>query len=86
MALYKCDCNKEKKEIGKATIVFRDNKWVTKEAQCSCKKYMTAEPEDGFPQLKRTEASLSKKAKGDRLWDSAKEKLVGERGINEPYK
>ena len=38
-----------------------------------------------MPSLKRTEASLSKKKKGDMMWDSAKEKLLGERGINEPF-
>ena len=39
-----------------------------------------------MPTIKRTESSLSKKNKGDYLWDSAKEKLVGERGVNEDYK
>ena len=38
---------------------------------------------DGFPSLIRTEETLSKK--GDKLWDGAKEKLIGERGINEPF-
>jgi hypothetical protein len=38
---------------------------------------------DGMPNLKRTEPSLSKK--GDKLWAGAKEKLIGERGINEDY-
>ena len=33
MTLYKCDCGKEEKEVGKATIVLRDKKWVCKEAQ-----------------------------------------------------
>ena len=45
--------------------------------------------EEGFKGdviIKRTEASLSKKKKGDYMWDSAKEKLCGERGINEPFK
>jgi hypothetical protein len=36
-----------------------------------------------MPSLKRTEPSLSKK--GDKLWEGAKEKLIGERGINEPF-
>ena len=53
---------------------------------CECGKYMDSEPEEGMPQIKRTEASLSKKKKGDYMWDSAKEKLCGERGINEPFK
>jgi hypothetical protein len=86
MAIYRCDCNKQEKEIAKATIVLRDNKWVTKEAMCECGKYMTAEPVDGFPQLKRTEASLSRNKKREKLWSEAKETLTGERGINDDYK
>ena len=86
MTIYKCECGKEEKEIGKATIVLRDRKWVCKEAECSCGKYMDSKPEDGMPQLKRTEASLSKKKRHDKLWDGAKEKLIGERGINESFK
>ena len=38
-----------------------------------------------MPQLKITEASLSKKKRHDKLWDGAKEKLIGERGINESF-
>ena len=83
MTLYSCECGKEEKEVGKATIVLRDGKWVTKEAQCSCGKYMDSKPTEGMPSLKRTEPSLSKK--GDKLWSSAKEKLIGERGINEDF-
>ena len=45
MTTYKCECGKEEKEIGKATIVLRDRKWVCKEAVCSCGKYMDSEPE-----------------------------------------
>jgi hypothetical protein len=85
MALYKCECKKQEKEIGRATIVLRDGKWVAKEALCECGKYMDSEPVDGFPQLKRTEESLSKKKRGDKLWDEAKEALVGERGVNESF-
>ena len=85
MALYRCPCGIQEKEIGRATIVLRDGKWVAKEALCECGKYMDSEPEDGFPQLKRTEASLSKKQRGDKLWDEAKETLVGERGINDTF-
>ena len=84
MAIYKCECGKEEKQIAKATIVLRDNKWVAKEALCSCGKYMDSEAEEGMPTLIRTEPTLSKKH--DKLWDSAKEKLVCERGINEPFK
>jgi len=70
-------------EIGKATIVLRDKKWVTKEAQCECGKYMDSKPTEGIPTLKRTEPSLSKQR--DNLWKEAKETLTGTRGINEDY-
>ena len=84
MTLYKCLCGKQEKEVSKAKIIYRDNKWVT-DVVCDCSKYMEAEPEEGMPTLIRTEASLSKKKRHDKLWDSAKEKLVGERGVNEPF-
>ena len=84
MTTYKCKCGKEK-ELSKATIVLRDKKWVAKEAKCKCGKFMDSEPEEGMPSLKRTEESLSKKKRGDKLWDGAKEKLIGERGINEDF-
>jgi hypothetical protein len=81
MTLYKCKCGKQK-ELGKVTLVYKD-KWVTKEALCECGKYMNSKPEEGMPELIRTEPTLSKKR--DMMWDSAKEKLCGERGINEPF-
>tara|TARA_R100000231_G_scaffold78994_1_gene61011 strand:+ start:498 stop:737 length:240 start_codon:yes stop_codon:yes gene_type:complete len=74
MTLYKCECCKETKEVGKATIVHREGKWVCKEAICSCGKYMDSEPVDGMPTLRRTEQSLSKNK--DRLWKDTKEKLL----------
>ena len=83
MTLYKCECGKEEKEISKATIVLREGKWVAKEALCSCGKYMDSEPTEGMPKLIRTEPTLTKKR--DKLWAGAKEKLTGERGINEPF-
>jgi hypothetical protein len=83
MTLYSCECGKEEKEVGKATIVLRDKKWVCKEAQCSCGKYMDSEPTEGIPTLQRTEPSLTKRR--DKLWEGAKEKLVGSRGINESF-
>ena len=73
MTLYTCECGKEEKEVGKATIVLRDKKWVCKEAQCSCGKYMDSKPTDGMPSLKRTEPSLSMKR--DKLWEGATEKI-----------
>ena len=81
MTKYVCKCGKEK-DLGKVTIVLKD-KWVAKEALCECGKYMDSEPEEGIPTLRRTEPSLSKNR--DKLWAGAKEKLIGERGINEPF-
>ena len=82
MTKYKCKCGKTK-ELSKATIVHVDGDWETKEALCKCGQYMQSDPLEGMPSLKRTEESLSKK--GDKLWDRAKEKLIGERGINEDF-
>ena len=84
MALYKCKCGQEK-ELARATIVLRKKKWVAKEALCDCGEYMDSEPTEGMPSIKRTEESLSKKKRGDKLWAGAKEKLIGERGINEDF-
>ena len=73
MTLYSCECGNTM-EIGKATIVLRDGKWVTKEALCNeCGKYMDSKPTDGMPSLKRTEPSLSMKR--DKLWEGATEKI-----------
>ena len=74
MTVYKCECCKETKEVGKATIVHREGKWVCKEAICSCGKYMDSEPVEGMPTLRRTEPSLSKNR--DKLWKDTKEKLL----------
>ena len=73
MTLYSCECGKEEKEVGRATIVLRDKKWVCKEAQCSCGKYMDSKPTEGMPSLKRTEPTLSMKR--DKLWEGATEKI-----------
>jgi len=82
MTLYYCECGLTK-EIAKATIVLRNGKWVTKEALCDCGLYMKSKPKEGMPTLKRTEPSLSKRR--DKLWQGAKERLVGERGVNETF-
>ena len=82
MTKYSCECGNTM-EIGKATIVYRDGEWVTKEALCECGKYMDSKPTDGMPNLKRTEPSLSKQK--DKLWAGAKEKRIGQRGTKEDY-
>jgi hypothetical protein len=86
MALYKCKCGEHEKEIRKQIIVLREGEWVTKGSECPCGLYMKTEPVEGFPQLKRTEESLSKKKLSKRRWDSVKDKgIFGERGINEDF-
>jgi len=85
--MLKYICNKcgETKDLMKATLEVVEGKVRTKEAKCKCGEYMQEVEKDfdGFPSLIRTEETLSKK--GDKLWDGAKEKLLGERGINEPF-
>ena len=86
--MLKYICNKcgETKDLMKATLEVVKGKVRTKEAKCKCGEYMQEQEKDfdGFPSLIRTEETLSKK--GDKLWDSAKEKLIGERGINDDFK
>ena len=84
MTEYNCKCGKSR-QLDVQTIVYIDGEWETKEALCECGLYMDSKPTEGIPSLKRTEASLSKKKRGDKLWDGAKEKLLGERGINEDF-
>ena len=72
MTLYFCECGNTM-EIGKATIVYRDGKWVAKEALCECGKYMDSKPTEGMPSLKRTEPTLSMKR--DKLWEGATENI-----------
>ena len=85
MLKYQCNNCGETKDLMRATLEVIDGKIRTKQAKCKCGEYMQEIEKDfdGFPCLIRTEPTLSKK--GDKLWDSAKEKLLGERGINEPF-
>ena len=82
MTIYKCECGKTK-EIGSATMKYIEKKWRVMQAICDCGLWMDSEPEEGMPSLRSTEPTLSKK--GDMLWDRAKERLCGERGVNEPF-
>lgn len=84
MTLYRCLICKQEKEVARAKIIYKDNKWVA-DVKCECGLYMDSKPTEGMPQIKRTEKSLSRKKRGDLLWESAKEKLCGERGINEDF-
>ena len=83
MIKYICNTCNETKELQKATIKVIDGKVRTQEAYCEkCKEWMQEIEKDfdGFPSLIRTEETLTRK--GDKLWEGAKEKLLGERGIN----
>jgi hypothetical protein len=86
MIKFVCKCGEETKELQKATIKVIEGKVRTIEAVCSCEKYMQEFEKDfnGFPNLIRTEKTLSKR--GDKMWDSVKEKLIGERRLDEPFK
>jgi hypothetical protein len=77
MTLYRCECGKQEEEVCKAKIIFKDNTWVA-DVVCECNKPMTSEPTEGMPTLIRTEASLSKNKRDDKLWSKAKERLSGE--------
>tara|TARA_R100000353_G_C6364991_1_gene157309 strand:- start:24 stop:287 length:264 start_codon:yes stop_codon:yes gene_type:complete len=86
--MIKFICNKcnDTLELARATIKVIDGKVRTEQAYCQkCSEWMQEIEKDfdGFPSLIRTEPTLSKK--GDRLWDGAKEKLLGERGINQSF-
>ena len=86
--MIKFICNKcnDTLELAKATIKNIDGKWRTEQAYCKkCDEWMQELEKDfnGFPNLIRTEPTLTKR--GDKLWSSAKEKLLGERGVNESF-
>ena len=85
MMIYQCNKCYEQKILNKATLEIVDGKIRTREAKCKCGNYMQELKKDfdGFPCLIRTEPSLSKNR--DKLWKGAKEKLIGERGMNEPF-
>tara|TARA_R110001632_G_scaffold48922_2_gene123069 strand:- start:1483 stop:1743 length:261 start_codon:yes stop_codon:yes gene_type:complete len=83
MTKFKCKCG-EVKDLSSWKIIHNGTDWVVGDAECKCGLYMDqvfTKEHEGIPELIRTENSLSKK--GDKMWKQAKEKLVGNRGINE---
>ena len=86
MLKFQCNNCGKTKDLMKATIKVIDGKVRTVEALCDCGEYMqeVAKEFNGFPSLIRTEPTLSKNR--DKLWKGAKEKLIGDRGINEDFK
>ena len=86
MINFVCNTCNDTKSLQKAIIKVIDGKVRTQEAYCEkCNDWMQEVDKDfdGFPSLIRTEPSLSKRR--DNLWKGAKEKLVGERGINDDF-
>ena len=86
MIKFICNTCGDTKELQRAIIKVIDGKVRTQEAYCEkCNEWLQEIEKDfdGFPSLIRTDEALSNK--GDKLWDGAKEKLIGERGINEDY-
>jgi len=85
MLKYICNKCNETKELTKATLKVIEGKVRTIEAICKCGEYMQELEKDfdGFPSLIRSEETLTKK--GDKLWERTKEKLIGERGVNEDF-
>lgn len=62
MITYTCNKCGAKKNLMKATIAVIEGKVRTKQAKCECGEWMQEEEKDfgGFPNLIRTEPSLSK--------------------------
>ena len=88
MIKYICNKCNDTLELAKATIKVIDGKVRTEQAYCQkCDEWLQEIEKDfnGFPSLIRTEPSLNKKKRHDKLWAGAKEKLLGERGVNESF-
>jgi len=76
MLKYQCNTCSKTRDLSKATLEVVDGKVVTREALCECGEYMKEIEKgfQGFPNLIRTEPSLSKKK--DRMWKDTKEKFL----------
>ena len=86
MLKYQCNKCEIQKEFSKVVMKVQNGKVVNLGTECpKCGEYMQeiAKEFNGFPSLIRTEPTLTKKR--DKLWAGAKEKLIGERGVNEPF-
>ena len=77
MLKYQCNKCEIQKELSKVVMKVIDSKVVKLGTECpNCGEYMQeiAKEFNGFPQLRRTEPSLSKRQ--DRMWKDTKEKLT----------
>jgi TusA-related sulfurtransferase len=77
MLKYQCNKCEIQKEFSKVVMKVENGKVINVGTECpKCGKYMQeiAKEFNGFPQLRRTEPSLSKRQ--DRMWKETKEKLT----------
>jgi len=76
MLKYICNLCGNTRQLSKATLEVVDGKVRTREALCKCGAYMQEVEKEfgGFPNIKRTEPSLSKRK--DRMWKDTKAKLT----------
>tara|TARA_R110000744_G_scaffold130368_1_gene238034 strand:+ start:94 stop:324 length:231 start_codon:yes stop_codon:yes gene_type:complete len=75
MLKYQCNKCQATKDLSKATLEVVNGCVRTREALCSCGEYMQEVEKafGGFPNIKRTEPTLSNK--NDKLWNRAKDTL-----------
>lgn len=77
MLKYQCNKCEIQKELSKVVMKVIDGKVVNVGTECpKCNEYMQeiAKEFNGFPQLRRTEPSLSKRQ--DKMWKETKEKFT----------
>ena len=61
MTKYSCKNCSKTKEINKVKIIYFEKEWIVEGSLCVCGTYMEAPDKEGFPNLIRTEESLTKK-------------------------
>lgn len=75
MLNYICNVCGNTRQLAKATLEVVDGKVRTREALCECGNYMQEVSKEfgGFPNIKRTEPTLSNRK--DKLWGGVKDRL-----------
>ncbi len=75
MLNYVCNVCGKTRQLSKATLEVVDGKVRTREALCECGAYMQEVSKEfsGFPNIKRTEPTLSNRK--DKLWGGVKDIL-----------
>ena len=75
MLNYVCNVCGNTRQLAKATLEVVDGKIRTREALCECGSYMQEVSKEfgGFPNIKRTEPTLSNRK--DKLWGGVKDRL-----------